>query len=458
MNLEGAAIKLLLTLEDRGLALDAFSELRPEYFSKGSRTLYTALTTFYSKYGNVPTEQQLLAHQSRNAAITNGILALNQLDVTTLEIDFIAEELKNQYTHMETMRMLETFVHKSITMDREEMIEALSEMPLEIERKLQETFKIGTIANTNFFRSKENHLATQVLSGVSDSWDYESGGYFVEDLVLVGGKRGEGKSIVCINMVASQHIQGNPSMYFTIEMTKEETMGRLICILSGVSASRYRKQELTPEEEEAAAKVIANFFVGGEEVFDKYFKGTGSRDVLAFQAEIQRTKKEKEEGRVIIVDDSNLTLATIDAKINTYKRIYGKQLKLVCVDYINQVKASTDTDVDMYDWKPQIFISKTLKEIARKYHICMVSPYQIDASGEARMAKGILDAADIAQIIHRDGDIMTFENVKARGVKDKSVHSVTLSEKSLKIDPREVHKEESSNEEEPEEGRNTWDL
>jgi KaiC/GvpD/RAD55 family RecA-like ATPase len=460
MNLEGAVIKLLLTMEDRNEALDAFSDLRPEYFSKGARTLYTAIVSFYTKYGTVPSKQQLLTHQSRNEAITNGILAQEHLDVETLEIGFVVEEMKNQYTHLETMRMLESFVHKSITMDREEMIEALSELPLEMELKLQETFKVGTVANTNFFVSKTDHKATQILSGISDSWDYEAGGYFVEDLVLFGGKRGSGKSLVCANMVVAQHLQGNPSLYFTIEMTKEEILGRIICMLSGVSANRYRKNELTAEEEEKAAETIASFFEEGEEVFNKYFRGAGSRDVLEFQRELQATKREKAEGRIIIIDDRNLTAATIDAKVNTYKKIYGSKLKLVCVDYLNQVKLSLASDADMYDWKNQIFISKLLKEIARKYLVCMVSPYQIDASGEARMSKGILDAADIAQVIHRgDGAIVSFENVKARGVKDGSVHSVTLDEVCLLIDPKEVSQDrEIPEESEPQETINTWDL
>lgn len=458
MNLEGALIKLLLTVESRGEALDAFSELRPDYFSKGSKTLFSAVASFYTKYGSIPTTQQLLTFQSRNEAITNSILSLEHLNVETLELEMVLEELKNQFTHLETMRILEGFVGRSITMDREEMVEALSEIPLEVERKLQETFKVGTVANTDFFTSKEAHTSSQILSGISDSWDYEAGGYFIEDLILVGGKRGSGKSLVCANMTKSQHEQGFVSLYFTIEMTKQETLGRIICMLAGVSANRYRKHELTPEEEEKAAKVIANFFEDGQEVFDKYFTGAGSRDVLEFQREIQK-KKEKEEGRIIIVDDRNLTLATIDAKINTYKKIYGDRLKLVSVDYLNQVKVDAISDADMYDWKSQIFVSKSLKEVARKYGICMVSPYQIDASGEARMSKGILDAADIAQIIHRDdSEVMTFENVKARGVKDGSMHSVTLDSTSLRIDPKEVATPTATEAEEETEEKDTWDL
>lgn len=461
MNLEGAALKLLLTIEDRTEALDTFSELRSDFFSTGSKTIYNAIVSHYTRYGTVPTTQQLLVSQTRNEALTNSIESLEYIDVNSLELSLVCEELKNQYTHMETMKLLEKFVSTSITMSREEMIESLAELPLELEAMLQETFKVGTASNINFFKTGEEHKTSQILSGISDSWDYEAGGYFIEDLILYGGRRGSGKSLICANMIASQHEQGNPSLYFTIEMTKEEVYGRIICMLAKVSYSNFRKNELSEEEKEKAASTIASLFVDGDEVFDKYFGANGSRDVVEFQREIQRTKKEKDEGRIIIIDDPNLSLATIDAKINTYKRIYGNKLKLVCVDYVNQVKLHAGINLDMYDWKNQILIAKTLKDLARKYKVCMVSPYQIDASGEARMSKGILDAADIAQVIKKKDDIIAFENVKARGVKEGSVNRVSICSVSLRIDPREVQIEEHEeyDKEDKSEGKKvTWDL
>jgi len=48
----------------------------------------------------------------------------------------------------------------------------------------------------------------------------------------------------------------------------------------------------------------------------------------------------------------------------------------------------------------------------------MVSPYQIDASGEARFAKGILDAADIAMIMKankKEDNALSFDTTKIRG-------------------------------------------
>jgi hypothetical protein len=62
---------------------------------------------------------------------------------------------------------------------------------------------------------------------------------------------------------------------------------------------------------------------------------------------------------------------------------------MAVVDYINIIKHE-----DNKDWKSQIVLAESLKSMSRKYDLTVLSPYQIDATGEARFAKGILDSAD----------------------------------------------------------------
>jgi hypothetical protein len=74
------------------------------------------------------------------------------------------------------------------------------------------------------------------------------------------------------------------------------------------------------------------------------------------------------------------------------------------------------------DWKSQIGISDSLKTLARKYKVIMLSPYQIDASGEARFAKGVLDSADksfrfMPSDLNEDPNALPFETAKIRNGK-----------------------------------------
>jgi hypothetical protein len=82
------------------------------------------------------------------------------------------------------------------------------------------------------------------------------------------------------------------------------------------------------------------------------------------------------------------------------------------VDYVNQIVVE---GMDQFEWKTQVVVSKRLKELARKHEVVMVTPYQIDATGEARFAKGLLDAADIAMTLKAHEGAISFNTTKIRG-------------------------------------------
>ena len=111
---------------------------------------------------------------------------------------------------------------------------------------------------------------------------------------------------------------------------------------------------------------------------------------------------------------------------------------VVIVDYINQVKRSNvPSRSGQYDWTEQIEVSKALKSMAQEYKIPFFSPYQTDATGEARFAKGILDAADAAFSLepwqHEDGCV-TFKCVKIRNNEPIDFTS-TMDWQTLKMGP-----------------------
>ena len=112
---------------------------------------------------------------------------------------------------------------------------------------------------------------------------------------------------------------------------------------------------------------------------------------------------------------------------------------MVIVDYLNQVKRhNAPSRSGQYDWTEQIEVSKKMKLYAQEYETLFFAPYQTDASGEARFAKGILDAADAAYALEtwdqQDGCI-TFNCVKMRSNRMESFTSAVDWE-TLKIGPQ----------------------
>lgn len=142
---------------------------------------------------------------------------------------------------------------------------------------------------------------------------------------------------------------------------------------------------------------------------------------------------------MIIIDDRALSLTSLDLHLGKLKARFGDKLTMAVVDYLNQIVVEAVASLIK---QPQIVVSKKLKELARKYDIVLVSPYQIDATGEARFAKGILDAADIALIMEahaKEENAISFETTKIRGAKEMKFTS-PIDWDSLRISPQSIEK------------------
>ena len=165
-------------------------------------------------------------------------------------------------------------------------------------------------------------------------------------------------------------------------------------------------------------------------------------DFKHFEHSIVKECKLKQDNQLIIIDNQRLTLADIDMNIQKFKSQFGDKLRTVIVDYVNQIEIE-----DIYAWKQQITLSKQLKNFARKYDVVMITPYQIDKDGEARFAKGLLDAADISMILKAEQDHITFESTKQRSTSAFKLNS-GINWDTLRIHPEEYHIPEPEAEEE----------
>lgn len=264
------------------------------------------------------------------------------------------------------------------------------------------------MSNIMLFRPPEDIAKLRFHLGLNNTFDAVLGGMAREEYILIGGKRGSGKSITGANICVNQYEAGNTSAYFTIEMSGMETFERIMAIHAEVPHSGLRKGTLTDQEVLKVVKARAAMFKESDGHVMDFMK---HRDRYRFEEQLVRNCKLKDDNQMIIVDDRALSLTALDLHLGKIKAKFGDKFTVAVVDYVNQIVVE---GVDKYDWKPQIAVSTKLKDLARKYEIIMVSPYQIDATGEARFSKGILDSADVALVMEAGEHSMTFDTTKIR--------------------------------------------
>jgi len=434
------AVVLHKLLEEQ--SLDGWSRLRSEFFDASFKSVYSAINKYYQDKNEIPSFEDLEI-KIRNSKLEKDIASLELLEVPDIDLDLAIDALIDQFAQNMALDMLDNYIEGITMMDTEEIKSGISEIALNLDEKTHTNETIATMDSINLFQEEDTTDYKCFPISINNTFDSKHGGIYREELILLGGKRGSGKSLVSANIVANQYLDGNTAIFFTIEMTALETFQRISSMLSGVSYSQIRKNALEKAELFALAKMRADMFDLGAEAYDKFLE---HKDPIRLEAELIHDYKLKEDNQIIIVDDRSLSLTSIDLQLQKAKAQFGDKFTLAVVDYVNQVE--TGIGKDLYDWQSQIFASKKLKEYARKYDIAIVSPYQIDDSGGTRFAKGLLDSPDLAFLIDahsKEDEAITFTSTKVRSGSDIEFTS-KMNWDTLKLGPQDALKPEDKNE------------
>ena len=437
---------------------DTWSSLRKHYLATEYHVLYTAIQKHCDKYHALPTFEEL-KYEIRDSATKEKLLAIESIEVD-VDAYMLLEYLKNQFVQGEILDSLEDYIDKSVSFeDAEESIAHLHQIIIDVEAKVDLEDPSESMQRIDLFEDDED-LARYVSLGLNADYDAEVQ-FSPTDFILIGGKRGAGKSLTCSNIANTVYNRGKTALYFTIEMPSKQILQRCCAAAVGVPFARLRKRNLNITEWEKVVNWWGARFKNSQSIIDEYME---HRDFKKFHHKLTTTCALDPSRQIDVIYDPRLTLARIEAEVN--KKVKTHDVGVIIVDYINQVKrGGTPSRNGQYDWTEQIEIAKALKDIAADYKIPVISPYQIDSSGEARFSKGILDSADAAFTLnaHSKADnCITFECVKMRNDNDDVSFTSEMDWSCLKIGPASAEvpsKEKSDSSDKPKKtGENIEDL
>ena len=416
----------MLTLQD----FQTWSVTHKQYLPTEYHGLYKIIDKHCEDFHKMPTIEDL-KFEIRDSGTREKLYAIEAVEVDA-DPHMLLEYLKNEYTQKEILDSLEDYVENSVAFENaQESVNHLHQIVLDIEDKVDLEDPQESMQRIELFEPEED-LAKYMKLGLNEEYDYEIQ-FSPRDLVMVGGRRGAGKSVICANIANAVYASGKSAMYFTIEMDSRSILQRCCSIATEVPFARLRTQNLSITEWEKVATWWAARYVDGQDRLKDY---RIHRDFNKLHTSLKSQHELLPTQQLDVVYDPALTLSKIRAELD--KKVKPLGVGVIIVDYINQVKRSSlPSRGGQYDWTEQIEVSKALKSMAQEYDCTVFSPYQTDASGEARFAKGILDAADAAYTLetwdHEDACI-TLNCVKMRSASMKSFTS-QVDWDSLKIGP-----------------------
>ena len=230
---------------------------------------------------------------------------------------------------------------------------------------MKDTFK----AIEKLYDRKE--LVTGVPTGFVDL-DNMTAGMQPGDLIIIAGRPSMGKTAFALNVVEYAAVQNqtrHPTIVFSLEMSKEQLVQRLLCSVSKVDASRLRTGHL------------------GESDWPKLTHGAG---LLS-------------EAPIFIDDTPAISILELRAKARRLKAEHN--LGLIVVDYLQLMTGhnSESRQQEISD------ISRSLKALAKELSVPVIALSQLNRSLENRTDKRPM-MADLREsgAIEQDADVIMF--------------------------------------------------
>lgn len=433
IDLQRVALRRLLDTQSNEL----YSKLLDNYFTGINGILFNRIKSFYKANTKLPSLDEIIAVHKDSIVqeyLTSQVCSDDSVN-SAITDSFLIAQLQDYFVRDSTISFVDKLVDDLEDLEKVEIVDKFQNHLINLNSAIPTDDELYDVAELDFFPSEDDFNIFS--SGMSNEYDAINGGFATQELVLLGGRRGSGKSIISLNLALHRFLQGNTVAFFSIEMRYKEVYDRLLSMISGVPFLDIFKNKLTPAQKIQLAKAkFAHFYEPSDTVINLLGDLEKTLDFKTFESRVRIEKPPLKEHRLFIIDDESLTLNRIDHYYSLFQHKYPN-FNMSVVDYLNIIKHD-----DQKDWKTQIVIADNLKSLSRKYDLTTVSPYQIDASGEARFAKGILDSADRSFNFFpaQEGDDRALENklaihtTKIRNGKHMSF-DVPMNWECVKINP-----------------------
>jgi len=240
----------------------------------------------------------------------------------------------------------------------------------------QDLVSIESILTDSFDRMEELHKNKGAIRGVRTGYrdlDSMTAGLQRSDLIILAARPAMGKTTLVTNLAYNvATIAKQPVLFFSLEMSKEQLVDRMLADASGVDAWNIRTGNLSDDD------------------FGKLSEAMG----------------EMAEAPIFIDDTPGMSVLEIRTKAR--RAMHEQPLGLIVIDYLQLMQSSSNRN-DGNRVQEVSEISRGLKLIARELNVPVVALSQLSRSVESRSPQ-IPQLSDLRESgsIEQDADIVMF--------------------------------------------------
>jgi len=234
---------------------------------------------------------------------------------------------------------------------------------------------IEDIAKNVLYRIEAASRTREVVTGIPTGFidlDYKTSGLQPSDLVLIAARPSMGKTAFVLNMV--QHIAMKkelPCMIFSLEMSSEQLVQRMIAMETGIDSQKLRTGNLNDNDWDPLIRGIVDV----------------------------------SDSKIIIDDTPGISVGELRSKCRKVK--LEKGLSIVIIDYLQLMTGSSKRSENRQQEISEI--SRSLKALAREIKAPVVALSQLSRACETRPDhRPMLSDLRESGAIEQDADIVMF--------------------------------------------------
>ena len=238
-------------------------------------------------------------------------------------------------------------------------------------RRINEMRPIAEVVDEAYTRISELFNGNRELGGIPSGFselDAKIGGLSRSDLILIAARPGIGKTSLALNIASHVALKEKKGVaIFSLEMSGEQLVSRMISSLALVDSSRLRTGDIRPDEWTRLAEAVS---------------------ILG-------------DSPMKIDDNAGITVQEIKAKLRR-----EKDIGLVIIDYLQLMRSGSRSENRVQEVAE---ISRSLKIMARELDIPVVALSQLNRASESRKdKKPMLSDLRESGSIEQDADIVIF--------------------------------------------------
>jgi len=385
-NLEAEESVLGSVMLSADAANVAFELLRAEDFYKPAhQVVFEAIAGLFD--GNQPIDAITVADSLRRSGQLDRVGGVNFLTTlldgvpTTANIAYYAEIVAETASRRRLLRASSLVSQYAMQTERS-IDEVLDSSEAEIFRVAEHRVgdglaPVGPMLQATLERIEELGARGDEVTGQSTGFrdlDRRLAGLQPANLVVIAARPSMGKTALALNIAENVAERGGTVAVFTLEMSREEVVQRLLSSMAGVDSHRLRTGQLTPD------------------LWNRVVRETSRLYQMP----------------IYVDDSSDLTVTAIRAKCRRLARKQG--LALVVVDYLQLMQGPGSAETRQQEIAD---ISRSLKNLARELRIPVIAVSQLNRAleqrenkrprlGDLRESGAIEQDADIVMFIYRD--------------------------------------------------------